>query len=374
MRVFLNAMLVHTFLNAYVFWKIWKIIPPKYVYKILLLIIFGVELLAYLIGFVYIDEIPVDILYPIMVTGTSWAIFILYMTGFLAGYDFVNFLSKWIKAIPPQLNPKLLRNKRIYTTVTTFIVVIAMIQGSYAFWNPAVTEINIDVNKESEIKELKIVMVADIHAGYLINRDILRMYVDKIMEQDPDIIFLVGDIIDYDIYPLELQRMDEEFQRLKAPYGVFAATGNHEYRLDGEAKIKWLKDKAGMTVLRDSVVKIENSFYVVGRENDKAPVRKGMKELMKEVDKDYPVIVLNHEPRRLSEESNEQVDMAFYGHTHNGQIFPYNLLIGLVYEVGYGYKKKDNTHVYVTSGLGLSGPQFRIGTKSEIVVVHAKFK
>ncbi|GAB6012568.1 metallophosphoesterase [Viscerimonas tarda] len=374
MRVFINAILVHTFLNAYVFWKIWKIIPPKQAYRILLVVLFAAELSVYLFGFVFVDEISLEILYPVMMTGTSWAILILYMAALLIAYDTVNYLGKWIKAIPRKLNLQRLRNKRIYFSASSLIVILAMTYGSYMFWHPVVNELNITVDKPSEVKELKIVMVADIHAGYLVNRDVLKMYIDKIMEQKPDLILLVGDIIDYDIRPLDMQQMDREFRRLKAPYGVFASTGNHEYRLDGEAKIKWLKDKAGLTVLRDSVVKVNNAFYLVGREDDKAPVRKALGELMKQVDKNYPVIVMNHEPRRLSEESDEQVDMAFYGHTHNGQIFPYNILINLIYEVGHGYKKKDNTQVYVTSGLGLSGPQFRIGTVSEVVVIHAQFR
>jgi len=94
---------------------------------------------------------------------------------------------------------------------------------------------------------------------------------------------------------------------------------------------------------------------------------------MSGVDKNYPIIVMNHEPKHLSEESDAQVDLAVYGHTHNGQLFPYNILIGWIYEVGYGYKKKGNTHVYVSSGLGLAGPQYRIGTVSEIAVLNLRF-
>lgn len=372
MRVFLNAILVHTFLNLYVFWRGWQIIPPKYAYRLPFIVLFVIELIIYLAGFVYIDELPLDILYKTMVIGTSWMVFILYMTMFLVMYDFVRVIRKWIKIIPDKVNLVSLKSRRIYYAISCVIVVLAMIHGSYRFWNPVVTEFDVVVDKKSPVKDLKVAMVADVHIGYLINRDILRMYVDKIMEQKPDVILLVGDIIDYNMNPVEEEQMQEEFLRLKAPYGVYASTGNHEYRLNAEEKIKWLSQSAGLTVLRDSSVLVNNAFYIVGREDDKAPNRKALTDIMKTVDKNLPVIVMNHEPRRLSEEAEAGADLALYGHTHNGQLFPYNILINLIYEVGYGYKKKDNTNIYVTSGLGLSGPQYRIGTLSEIVVINMK--
>lgn len=372
MRVFLNAILVHFFLNIYVCWRGWQIIPPKFMYRILYIAIFVIELAIYLTGFVYIDELPLSTLYYTMTIGTSWMVFILYMTMFLVSYDVLKFLGRWIKAIE-RINLSRLRNQRIYFSLSIIIVCIAMAYGSYRFWHPIVTEMNLKVEKESSVKNLKIAVVADVHVGYMVNRHVLKMYVDRIMEQKPDMILLVGDIIDYNLNPVEEEKMEEEFQRLKAPYGVYASTGNHEYRLNAEEKIKWLSEKAGLTVLRDSVIKVNDAFYIVGREDDKQPNRKEMNELMTQVDdKSLPVIVMNHEPRRLSEESEAGADIAVYGHTHNGQLFPYNILINFFYEVGYGYKKKDKTHVYVTSGLGLSGPQYRIGTISEIVLLNVE--
>lgn len=372
MRVFLNAVLVQTFLNLYVFWRGWQIIPPKYAYRIPFIALFIIELIIYFTGFVYIDELPLDILYLTMIAGTSWMVFILYMVCLLAGYDFVKLLGRWVKAIPRKVNLSSLKIRRIYYALSCIIVVIAMAYGSYRFWNPVVTELNVKVDKQSPVKDLKIVMVADIHVGYMVNRNVLKMYVDRIMEQKPDLILIVGDIIDYNLNPVEEEKMEEEFHRLKAPYGVYASTGNHEYRVNAEEKIKWLGEKAGLTMLRDTAVLVDSAFYIVGREDDKASFRKKLPEIMQNVNKSLPVIVMNHEPRRLSEESDAGADLAFYGHTHNGQLFPYNILINLIYEVGHGYKKKGNANIYVTSGLGLSGPQYRIGTISEIVVINMK--
>lgn len=371
MKVFLNAIIVHTLLNLYVFWRGWMVLPPKKTYKVPFALLFALELLVYLLGFIFAETLPHDLLHYIMLVGTSWMVFILYMTMLLIVSDLVWIVSLWIKKIAEIFDVNSHKVRRGYYCVSVCIVIVAMIIGSYNFWHPQVTERNVVVQKTaSSVKNLRIAMVSDIHLGYLIDRNILHMYVDKILEQKPDVIFLVGDIIDYDLPYLQEQRMDLELRRLSAPYGVYASTGNHEYRLNGEEKIKWLSNEAGLTVLRDSALFVANSFYVVGREDDKAPHKKKLSDILSKVDKSFPVLVMNHEPHFLEEEADNKVDVAFYGHTHDGQLFPANLLVKTMYELSHGYKKKGNTHIFVSSGLGLSGPQYRIGTISEIMVVN----
>lgn len=373
MKVFYNALIVHLIFNIYVFVRGWQILPERKTYRIPYTVLFVVELILYLIGFFLNVRLPESILKPILLLGTSWMILIGYICAFLLIYDFAKWIGKKIDRVK-RYHLESLRKRRFYFIIVCLIVALMMAWGSYRFWHPTVTELNLQVNKEVEgLDKLRVVMVADIHVGYLIDRNVLKMYIDRIMEQKPDIILMAGDIIDFDLPPLVSQNMHEEFLRLKAPYGVYASTGNHEYRLNAEDKIAWLNDKAGLKVLRDEYVKVDDKFYIIGREDDKAPVRKNLQSVMEGVDRNYPLIVINHEPHSLAQESAENIDLALYGHTHNGQLFPYNILISWIYEVGHGYKKKDNTHIYVTSGLGLSGPQYRIGTISEIVVVNLEF-
>lgn len=374
MKVFFNALIVHIILNVYVFIRGWKILPDKKWCKISFILLFVIEFILYLVGYIINVKLPDIILRPILLLGTSWMVLIGYMTALLLLYDVIWLLRKWFKPINSwKLNS--LRNRRLSFIISCIIVFVAMLYGNFRFRHPIVNTYTLQIDKKVDgLDSLKVLMVSDIHVGYLIDKSILHMYVDRIMEQQPDIILIVGDIIDYDLPPLIKQNMAEEFNRLKAPYGVFASTGNHEYRLNAEEKIAWLKDSTNMTVLRDSVVDVAGKFYVIGREDDQAPKRETLAELMKQTDQKQPVIVMNHEPNRLKEESDEKVDLALYGHTHNGQLFPYNLFINWYYEVGHGYKLKDRTHVYVSSGLGLAGPQYRIGTISEIVVLNLKFK
>lgn len=374
MRVFYEAIIVHLILNLYVFIRGWKVLPDKKRWKIPYAALFSIELVLYLIGFFANVHLPENVLRPIVLMGTSWMVFIGYLTALFLIYDIVKWLGKWIQIIR-NLHLQSFLKRRIYILFSLVLVIASMAYGSYRFWHPVVVEKTLTINKKVEgLGSLKIVAVSDVHVGYLINKKILNMYVDRIMAQKPDLILLVGDIIDYDLPPLIEQHMDDDFRKLQAPYGVYASTGNHEYRLNAEEKIEWLSKAAGMTVLRDSVAKVANKFYVIGREDDEASVRKTLPEILKNVDRKLPLIVMNHEPKKLGEEVGENVDLAVYGHTHDGQLFPYNLILRLYYEVVHGYKKKNNTHIYVSSGIGLAGPQYRIGTISEIAVLNLKFQ
>lgn len=371
---FYQALIVHIILNTYVFVRGWQVLPEKKTYRIPYILLFAIELVLYLIGLVFNTKLPADVLKPILLIGTSWMLLIGYTAAFLLIYDFVKFLERRFDSFP-KLNLERIGLKRIYLITSLIVVTSSMAYGHYRFWHPVVTELNLTINKKVDgLKTLRVVVVSDIHTGHLIDKEVLSMYVDKIMEQKPDVILLVGDIIDYDLAPLVDQKMNEEFRRLKAPYGVYVCTGNHEYRLNSEEKIAWLASETGMTMLRDTAIKVADKFYIAGREDEHFDNRKTLPDIMQHVDKQRPVIVMNHEPQNLSEESAEQVDLAVYGHTHNGQLFPNNLIINMIYEVGHGYKKKESTHIYVTSGLGLSGPQYRIGTTSEIVVINLDFE
>lgn len=394
MRVFFNAIIVQIFLNAYIYWFGWQGLPDKRIVKGLYSGIFILELIIYFVGFFTSHHLSFEALHDLAWVGTSWMLFAIYMTFFLFSYELVRILTRK-KKLFEKLELQSKKARLSYFLFSLLVVISVMLYGNHKFWNPEITELNINIDKESpEVKELRIVVATDIHAGYLIDKKIISMYVDKIMEQKPDLILLVGDIIDYDVKSLYEQQMETEFLRLKAPLGVYASTGNHEYiDLDEkeDEKILWLSDYAGLTVLRDTSILIANSFYIVGREDDKKEGRKDLPYIMEGVNKDLPIIVMNHEPHRLQEEADAGADIALYGHTHYGQFFPVNLIMDIssfvyntgiipekykmkfMYEKPYGFKRKGDTHVYVSSGLGLAGPQFRIGTRSEIVVLNVKF-
>ncbi|MEI3517161.1 MAG: metallophosphoesterase [Clostridia bacterium] len=181
---------------------------------------------------------------------------------------------------------------------------------------------------------------------------------------------------------------------MKSKYGVYATYGNHDIqepilagftfggkdeKKQSDPRMDAFMQKAGLTLLQEKGVWIDDSVYLYGRPDYERPgrgitKRKTPKEITKNIDKSKPIIVLEHEPRQLQELADAGVDAQLCGHTHDGQMFPGNLTINLLWENAYGYRKKDGMHSIVTSGVGVFGPNMRVGTKSEIYDIHMTFR
>ena len=376
MRALINAFIVHVTLNILVFLKGWHTFDEKKWARIILSAVFGVELLVYSSGLLFYRIIPDPITQLIRVIGTSWMLFLLYTGGVWLVIDLIYIIRRRIQRRSWYFKDQPSKYKIVTFLAPILAVSGVMVHGHHKFLHPVVQQVHLTVHKQAvEFDSLRIAVVGDLHMGWMINRNHTRKYVDLILEQKPDLILFVGDIIDSHINPILDEGMDKELSRLKAPLGVFSCTGNHEYRYDAEEKIQLLND-AGITMLRDSAVFVDSAFYVVGREDKVILNRKSTAKLLatEGVDMSKPVIVLNHTPDNLSEEADAGADIALYGHTHHGQAFPGNIATQMVFEVAHGYKKKGNTHVYVTSGISLVGPQYRIGTVSEMVMITVKFE
>ncbi|MFL0249279.1 metallophosphoesterase [Clostridium neuense] len=259
--------------------------------------------------------------------------------------------------------------------ISIFIVVLIIF--CFGFWhanNQSVTNYKLSINKKAgNIKTLNVVMVSDVHMGIMVRENGLNKMVNSINKLKPDIVFFCGDMVD-ESTPKGLEvYFGEKFKNIKSKYGVYDITGNHEYAGNVGETINYMK-RAGVKVLQDEVVKVNDSFYVVGR-NDAASGKKvkPLNEILKNVDKSLPVIELNHRPVALDEAEKNGVDLQLSGHTHEGQIFPFNLVTKLAFKDDYGYLKEGKFNLIVTSGYGTWGPPIRIGTKGEIVNIKVKF-
>lgn len=237
-------------------------------------------------------------------------------------------------------------------------------------------------------------MAADLHLGYNVGCYQMKKMVDKINRQEPDLVVIAGDIFDNEYEALDNpDRLASILRGIKSKYGVYACYGNHDIQekiLAGftfgnknEKKVsdvrmdEFLED-ANIRLLQDEYVLIDDSFYLYGRPDAKKPgrgidIRKTPKEIMEKLDSRKPVIVLDHEPSELKELSEAGVDIDLCGHTHDGQMFPGNLVTKLFWENSCGYLKKGEMHNIVTSGIGLFGPNMRVGTKAEICSVKVHF-
>ncbi len=377
MTVYFYALFVHLSINIYIFLKGLKLLEDKKTLRAIFASIFILEFGLYLTGLLLYPILPMYFIRFLWLMGSTWMVFIFYMTLLWLLIDLILYLNRKKLYFGKFLYDNPRTSGAIFFVVSTVSIVIIMYIGNHRFRYPVVTKQEITINKSAgDITSMRIAVVSDVHLGYLIDRRYAKRYVDLINEQKPDLILFVGDIIDAEMAPIINQKMQEEFLRLNPRFGIYSCTGNHEYRYEAETKIKWLNDIANIKMIRDSAVLIDSSFYIVGREDWVFAGRDSLKTILEKqnVDASLPIIVLNHTPNNLDEEMENGADIALYGHTHDGQIFPFNIFTRLVFEVSRGYKKKGATNVYVSSGLGLSGPQYRIGTRSEIAVLDVTFK
>ncbi len=221
---------------------------------------------------------------------------------------------------------------------------------------------------------LKIALLSDIHLGDYMDVNRLKRLVTEVNKVSPDIILIAGDLVDSSIKPIIKYDMAKELGTLQSKYGTYFAFGNHDITQNKTNTLTELLESEGIKVLRDDYELINDSFYVVGRDDVAVSrigrERKELKEITKKIDKSKPVIVIDHNPKEITEAYEEKIDLQVSGHTHKGQFIPYNLVTNRNYDMVYGYDKRDNFNIVVSSGYGTWGPPIRIGSRSEIVQIN----
>ena len=242
--------------------------------------------------------------------------------------------------------------------LTTFIA------GNIHYHHKQRQEINLTTDKPLE-RPLKIVMLSDLHAGFHNRRAEVGRWVDLINAEDPDLVLIAGDLIDGNVRPLKAQGTAKELQRLTAP--TFACLGNHEY-ITGIDKALDLMEKTGIGLLRDDTASL-GGVTIVGRDDRSNYSRKSVSQLLEGANRDNYIIMIDHQPYRLEEAEHNGIDLQLSGHTHRGQVWPLNWVTRAMYECDYGQWRRGKTDYYVSSGMGLWGGKFRIGTDSEYAVI-----
>ncbi|HOK36019.1 MAG TPA: metallophosphoesterase [Paludibacteraceae bacterium] len=321
-------------------------------------------------GMFFEDKLSISLARPLLFLGYSFLLLVTYLFFSFLLVDIFRGLNHFLHFISDQGMIAL----RFWTMMASLVLImVLMIAGNIKFNHPALVNLYLKSNKSVQNKEIKIVAVSDLHLGTCIDKKQLQKYITLINAQHPDLVLMVGDICDRSLPAMVHQNLKEDLQKIQAPLGVYAVDGNHEYYSFHLAEVNEYYKNAGVNVLRDSTVEIQHQFYLVGRDDYTNRQRKKLSELMDSFDPSKPVIVVDHQPMNLEESQEENIDLHLSGHTHNGQVFPGNLLAKRFFEVSYGYKKKRNTHIYVSSGLGLWGPSYRIGTQSELVAIHFQY-
>ncbi len=347
--------------NFYVLYRVWNMLPQimwlRWAAVIIGILAFASLSVCILAG----DNFPISVTTVLYKTGTSWI--------FIAFYMAIAFLVLDLLRITHLLPVgKFMYASWAGTIGMTLVMAAVFVAANINYHNKKRVELSFHTKGKFE-PPLRIVVASDLHLGYGIGNRELARWVEMMNAESPDIILIPGDIIDNSVRPLEETGTADVLRGLKARYGVWMSPGNHEYIAGIDKSIAFLR-KAGINVLRDEVTLIDSSLYVVGRDDKTNHNRKYLHELLAPLDSAKPVIVLDHQPSNLDEVGSAGVTVQFSGHTHRGQVWPFSWITDAMYSKSAGLLEKDNTYVYVSSGLGLWGGKFRIGTKSEYVVVE----
>jgi uncharacterized protein len=369
---------VYGLINCYIFISGWEAIPQDSYWRGLFAILFLFFVLSFIIGR-FLERITVSWLSAALVwAGSFYLAAMVYVLLIIVVIDLARLINFAIPFFPSLLYTQYQQAKELTALAVASIAVCIVIAGHINARSPRVKELDLSISKNSrKIEPLNIVAVSDIHLGTIICKARLEKIVNQINQLNPDLVLLPGDVVDEDLGPVIKQNLGETLRKIRSRFGIFAITGNHEYIGGVEEACRYLADH-GITMLRDNSVKVNDSVYVVGREDRSynraaGRKRKSLEELMVGVDTEYPVILLDHQPFRLDEAERHGVDLQLSGHTHHGQLWPFNFITKKVYELSWGYKKKGNTHVYVSCGVGTWGPPVRTGNRPEIVNIRLTF-
>ena len=363
--------------------------------------IFKKRLVRYLIVGIYIffaSSFIVGFFLPfrsIKIVGNYWLGVVQYILLFVIWFDLIRIiLLKW----------KLINEKIIHARKTFILVGILcfLVVGAFSTYGVihakkiVVNSYQVQIDKKvDKFSNLKVALVSDLHFGYNSSLSHVKKMVKLINESDPDVVVISGDIFDNSYEAIyEPDKIIQEIKKIKTKYGVYAVYGNHDIdeKILAGFTFSWKKnknlndprmtsflEKANIKLLRDESLLIDDSFYLVGRIDYhkygmKVEKRKTIEELVSSFDKSKPIILIDHEPYELEKIAKVGVDLDLSGHTHNGQMFPSNVFIKFIWKNPHGLLKVDNMYSAVTSGVGVYGPNMRVGTTAEVMVLDLSFK
>lgn len=339
---------------------------------------YGTAAAAFLLSYL---PLPQPIRWAALAFGGWWMGIWCYLLLWFVAADFALAIGRLARLVPSPLPSSV----RFGAWLLAVLLTIGF--AGYGGWHATqIREVQYEVklgDAEAGFPPLRIALISDLHLGAARSESRLEEIVARINRMEPDLVVMAGDIFNDDFTAIrDPERAGELLRQLKARYGVYASLGNHDAGRTLPQMLQFLED-SNITVLMEEYEVIGDRFVLIGR-LDPSPIgghgdrtRMPTDELLaglEGVDRKLPRIVLDHTPSRLGQYV-DRVDLILSGHTHRGQIFPANLVTRLLYEVDYGYLKKEpaGPHVIVTSGAGTWGMPMRVATDCEIVEIVLEF-
>ncbi len=289
-------------------------------------------------------------------------------------YRLLHFLARMLTRSPLENFTLSLRN---FCTLAMLFSFAAVIYGYFEALHIRTEHVTVKTSKIPEkIGRFRVVQISDVHLGLIVGKSRLKRILRKVEDARPDILVSTGDLVDGQMDDLEM--LTDMFQKIPAQYGKFAITGNHEFYAGLDRALAFTK-KAGFTILRGEGLTVSDLVTVVGVDD---PARKryfpdpaaSEKALLEKMPREKFTLFLKHQPI-ISSGSLGRFDLQLSGHTHKGQIFPFNLVTKFYYRMHTGLSKVNgDALLYVSRGSGTWGPPVRFLSPPEVTVIDITCK
>ncbi len=371
--VYLYSVLCCLFLFPYLGWRAGQVLGPRLrrVFWGLLVLIFVLFSIALLIH----RRFEADWMSAVM-NGSVYIFFsTMYATAVVVGVNILRYIDARTFKLYASARPAVKQGVKVVAFIATLAVFFTtMVIGHRNVRYPRVMYQKYTVKRlvpegAQPEKRIRLVFFSDLHIGEAMTPDYIARAVKLIQDQQPDLILCGGDFIDHRAVYAYDPRVMASLRSLHAPLGVYYVLGNHEYRDDLEANIRWVSEVGG-TLLRDSIAfPGDGPLTLIGRDDHVNGNRKPFEVIANEADPlRGPVVLMEHTPASIDSIGDSPVDLILCGHTHGGQIWPGQLMVWWRYGMVSGTRPVGEREVCISSGIGSAGATYRVGTRSEIRV------
>ena len=371
--VYLYSVLCCLFLFPYLGWRAGQVLGPRLrrVFWGLLVLIFVLFSIALLIH----RRFEADWMSAVM-NGSVYIFFsTMYATAVVVGVNILRYIDARTLKLYASARPAVKQGAKVVAFIAAFAVFFTtMVIGHRNVRYPRVMYQKYTVKRlvpegAQPEKRMRLVFFSDLHIGEAMTPDYIARAVKLIQDQQPDLILCGGDFIDHRAVYAYDPRVMASLRSLHAPMGVYYVLGNHEYRDDLEANIRWVSEVGG-TLLRDSIAfPGDGPLTLIGRDDWVNGNRKPFEVIANEADPlRGPVVLMEHTPASIDSIGDSPVDLILCGHTHGGQIWPGQLMVWWRYGMASGTRPVGEREVCISSGIGSAGATYRVGTRSEIRV------
>jgi predicted MPP superfamily phosphohydrolase len=250
------------------------------------------------------------------------------------------------------------------------VLLSALIFSLYGFFearNLRVERITVATTKLPKgTDRLRIAQISDVHLGLLTGESRLTTIVAALERERPDIVVSTGDLLDSSA--THIDGISETLYRINPPHGKYAVTGNHEYYPGLKRSLEFL-EKAGFAVLRNQVETIKPLINIAGVDDPAIGIEIDEVDLLSSAQNGLFTLFLKHRPH-VPSETLGLFDLQLSGHTHNGQLFPFNFVVSIPYPYISGfYPLKKGGSLYTSRGTGTWGPPLRVFSPPEVTVI-----